>query len=117
MAEALVPKGNAESVSLTDYRNVGNKIADGLNFVSVMGGMASMAIPDPEVRQAVMQVLGIVADIAPVARKVDFYKSTASYTTFDGKAWHTRHVTHYMSPKERPVDQDRPSTPAVAPGT
>ena len=83
-----------------------NGIADVLGGVSMFGGMAAMMIPEPKVRQAVMQGLGIVAKITPVVRKVDFYKSTASYTTFDGKAWHTRHVTHYASPKERLVERD-----------
>ena len=45
-------------------------------------------------------------ELAPVAGKIDFYKSTASYTTFDGNAWHTRSVTHYFSPKERLVERD-----------
>jgi hypothetical protein len=39
--------------------------------------------------------------LTPVVRKIDFYKSTATHTTFDGQAWYTRSVTHYVSPQER----------------
>ncbi len=85
---------------------VGIATAPGTAGVSMMGGMASMMIPKPEVRQAVTHCLGIVAKIAPVVRKVDFYKSTASYTTFDGRAWHTLSVTHYVSPKDRVVERE-----------
>jgi hypothetical protein len=37
----------------------------------------------------------------PVVSKINFYQSTATCTTFDGKAWYTRSVTHYVPPSER----------------
>ena len=43
----------------------------------------------------------MLAKLTPVVRKIDFYKSTATCTTFDGHSWHTQTVTHYVSPAER----------------
>jgi tetratricopeptide (TPR) repeat protein len=101
MEEALLPTGPFTSVSLTDQRALGDELATGIGVVSMMGGMLTMAIPEPEVRPVVAKLAGMIAKLAPVARKIDFYKSTASYTTFDGQAWHSRMVTHYVSPSER----------------
>ena len=54
----------------------------------------------------------MVAKLSPVVRKIDFYKSTAAYTTFDGRAWHTRTITHYMSPEERATRKPPPTPKA-----
>jgi len=44
--------------------------------------------------------------MAPVAAKLNFYQSSADYTTFDGKQWYTRKVQNYKDPstlkKEKP---------------
>ena len=64
-------------------------------------GMAGAMIPDQDARPIIAKIAGMLAKLTPVVRKIDFYKSSASYTTFDGQAWHTRAVTHYVSPAER----------------
>ncbi len=101
MSEALVPAGPFTSVALTDQRGLGDKLAAGIGMVSMMSGMLTMAIPDPEVRPVITKIAGMLAKLTPVARKIDFYKSTATCTTFDGRSWYTRMVTHYVSPTER----------------
>ena len=73
----------------------------GIGMVSMMSGMVTMAIPDPEIRPVVAKIAGMLSKLTPVVRKIDFYKSTATQTTFDGQAWHTRAATHYVSPEER----------------
>ena len=60
-----------------------------------------MMIPNPEAQQVAGKVVGMIGKLGPVVRKIDFYKSTASYTTRDGNVWQTRSVTHYKSPTER----------------
>jgi len=102
MAEALLPEGKFASVSFTDKRGLGQQLSVVLGMVSMAGMGIPMLIPDPDIRQAVVKVVGIVGKLSPVVAKINFYKSTAAYTTFDGKAWHTREVTHYQSPAERP---------------
>ncbi len=101
MNEAIVPDGAFTSVALTDQRALGDQLAAGIGVVSMVGGMATMAIPDPQIRPVIAKITGMLAKLAPVARKIDFFKSTASCTTFDGHAWHTRAVTHYIAPAER----------------
>jgi len=63
--------------------------------------MATMAIPDAEVRSVISKLAGMLGKLSPVVSKIDFYKSTATHCTFDGRAWHTRMVTHYVTPEER----------------
>ncbi|HRX86995.1 MAG TPA: hypothetical protein P5572_18380, partial [Phycisphaerae bacterium] len=101
MSEALVPQGDWVSVSLTDQRKLGQELAAGIGMFSMMSGFASMAIPDEQARQMIGQIAGMLMKLSPVVSKIDFFKSIASLTTFDGNAWHTHAVTHYMAPEER----------------
>lgn len=101
MAEALTPKGSFNSVTFTDKRELGNNIAQALGMVSMVGMFIPMAIPEPEMQQAAAKVLGMIAKLVPAAQKINFYKSSASYTTFDGKVYLTREITNYFSPTER----------------
>lgn len=107
MSEALLPKGEFSSVTFTDEREFGQQLSMILGMVSMMGMGIPMVIPDPDLQQAVAKIVGIVGKLSPVAAKIDFYKSSASYTTFDGQAWHEREVTHYRSPAERTAIQSR----------
>jgi|GEM_PF-1888084 len=101
MAEAVVPAGEFAGVSLTDQRALGEEIAAGIGIASMVGGMASMAIPDPEIKPLIGKIAGILGKLTPVAQKIDFIKSTASCTTFDGRIFRTEMKTHYVSPEER----------------
>ena len=60
-----------------------------------------MMIPEPQIRKILGKVLGMAAKLGPVLAKIDFYKSSGSCTTFDGKSWYARTVTNYQSPSER----------------
>ncbi len=106
MAEGVIPSGSAQSVSFTDKRALGAKLAQASSIMATVGGMAAMAVPDPQAQQMLAKVLGIVSKLSPVAQKIDFYKSSADYVTFDGKAWYTRSVTNYQSPGERTARSD-----------
>ncbi len=108
MQEALVPPGPFVAVSLTDQRRMGQQLAEGIGMVSMGAGMLAAFIPEPEVRPVIMKLAGILSKLTPAAKKIDFYKSTAAYTTFDGDTWHTHSVTHYVSPDERTVSALRP---------
>lgn len=101
MKEALIPAGPFASVSLTDYRNLSGELEEGLGIATMMTGMMSAFIPDPKARPVIAKISGILGKLIPVVTKVDFYKSSATQLTFDGKVWHTRTVTHYFSPEER----------------
>jgi len=66
----------------------------------MIGSMVSASIPDPDAQKAIGLVCGILGKLAPVVEAIDFYDSSAAVTTFDGKAWHTRSVTHYVAPEK-----------------
>lgn len=101
MSEAIVPPGPFTSVTLTDQRNLGNEISEILGAVSMGAGMMGAFIPDPEVRPIITRIAGMLAKLTPVAQKIDFFKSTATCTTFDGMTYRTQMVTHYASPEDR----------------
>lgn len=101
MAEALIPSGSFTSMSWQDRRKIGQEIAAGLGMVSFVGGMGAAFIPDPRAQQVIASITQIAGKLGTVALKVDFYKSVASNTTFDGRVWRVRSVTHYRSPAER----------------
>lgn len=101
MSEALLPQGAFSSVSFTDKRDLGQQLSMILGMVSMSGMAIPMMIPDPDVQQAVAKIVGIIGKLSPVAAKIDFYKSSSSYSTFDGQAWHIHKATNYQSPTER----------------
>lgn len=101
MSEAIVPAGPFAAMNLSNMRTMGEDIASGLEVGSMVCGMVGAFIPEPKARPLVGKIANILGKLAPVARKVDFYKSSASCTTFDGQTWHSRSVTHYFSPDER----------------
>ena len=104
MSEAIIPDGPFASIVLTDWRNLGEDLAAGVGIGSMVCGMMGAAVPDPEARPVLGKISSILSKLAPVARKIDFFKSTSSCTTFDGQVWHSRGVTHYLSPAERAGD-------------
>lgn len=101
MSETMVPEGPFTCVTLTDRRELGEELAQGMGVISMIGGMAGAFIPAPEARPVITKISAMLAKLTPVLRKIDFYKSTATCTTFDGHAWHTRRVTHYATPGQR----------------
>ena len=101
MAEALMPKGQFTSVSFTDQRDLGKQLAQLIGMASMGGMFIPMMIPDAQIQQVVGKIVGMIAKLGPVAAKINFYKSTASFSTFDGMVSYTREVTNYMSPAER----------------
>lgn len=106
MKEALIPDGAFVSVSFKNERKFGEQLTQAVAVVSMVGGMAAMAVPEPEAQKAITKVLGIVAKLGPLASKIDFYRSTAEYETFDGRMWRSRSVTNYAPPKDRGVRAD-----------
>jgi len=109
MSELIAPEGPFTSVSLTDYRNIGQELSGVIGIFSMMFGGLAMAAPDPDARAAIAKGATIVGKLSPVVAKIDFYKSVASVSTFDGKAWRVKMATHYQSPEER-----KPKPKAVA---
>jgi len=102
-AEMLEPEGAATSVSLTDQRQLGKEIAQVLGLVTMGVGMAGAGVKDEQARGVMTAITGMLGKLTTVATTIDFYKSTASYTTFDGSAWRVHKVTHYAEPAPPPA--------------
>lgn len=99
MAAAIVPDGPVRSIHFTDHTGTAREIADMLRGLAMTGGMAAGAIPDPEAKEILGELCGLLGRLAPVVEEIDFYRSGASATSLDGKAWRTRSVTHYVPPQ------------------
>ncbi|MFH2000552.1 MAG: DUF3352 domain-containing protein [Planctomycetota bacterium] len=102
MNEAMIPVGPFVEVSYSDKRGLGDEISKGLGVATMVTGMMGSFIPEPKVRPVIAKISGLLSMLTPVVQRIDFYKSSASMTTFDGKMWHNRSITHYFSPEERP---------------
>jgi len=96
MAQAMTPQGAAQAVTFTDHGDSGEAAAAMVGAMSMAGGMVSMAIPDPEAREVIIKAMEVISELAPVVEEIDFYDTSASSTTFDGKSWHAKTVTHYV---------------------
>ncbi len=111
--EALVPKGGAlDSISFKDETNTGVQLQTMIGALTMVTGMMGMVAQDmpPEVRSFITGLTPILTKLGPVAAKLDFYQSSASYSTFDGSAWHTRKVQNYKEPKAASeVEEDEES--------
>ncbi len=101
MAEIVRPDGPFELMAFNDQRHLGEEIEAFIQGLSFGAGMAVNFIPNPKAKMTIGRVLGMVAKLGPVARKIDFYKSTSTLTTIEGNRWRTRSVTHFKSPAER----------------
>ncbi len=105
-SEALFPEGPFSSVTYKDKRGFGEEMATGLGVVSMVGGMMAAMVPDPQVKPVLTKLTSLMSRIAPVVREIDFYRSVATRTTFDGHVWRSERVTHYEPPPvvESPTD-------------
>lgn len=101
MRELVLLDDPAVGVSLSDYRKMGDQIGEVLDVAGPMSSMMMMFVPDPDAQRAISRVAKIITKLGPVARKIDFYKSASSCTTFDGEQWHTLAVIHCVDPADR----------------
>lgn len=101
MSAALVPDGPVTIMTFADHGNDAAAAAAAIYSMTMGGSMITAMIPEPEARQAVMRIFSIIAGLAPIVEAVDFYDSSSSISSFDGKTWRTRAVTHYVSPEDR----------------
>ena len=60
-----------------------------LAFLSGAASAAVRMIGDEEVRDVATQMCSLGSRLAQVVQTIDFYRSTATVTTFDGNRWFT----------------------------
>ncbi|MBX3394718.1 MAG: hypothetical protein KF841_05080 [Phycisphaerae bacterium] len=117
-SEALMPDGSVVSISFTDQANMGQELQQAIAGISMGLGMMGMMMADapPQVRTMVSNLPPILAKLGPVAGRLDFYKSKASYESFDGQRWIIHDVQNYKKPNERPSRLEESTEPAEASG-
>jgi hypothetical protein len=112
--EALPPKtGPLDSIGFSDETNTGTELQAAIGGLCMATGMIGMFGQDmpPEVRSFITSLTPILTKLGPVAAKIDFYQSSASYCTFSGTAWHERQVQNYKPPKPTTQPAERGAHP------
>lgn len=101
--EGLEPKGDVVMVAFTDQSNMASEMKQAIGGIGTglsMTPMFAAGQMPPEVAQLMGTLGGVALKLIPVADKMNFFKSNASYTTWDGKVWHTYAVQNYKKPQE-----------------
>jgi hypothetical protein len=104
--EGLPLAENVTAFSFKDLSRFGQEL--GQKFA--IAGLAQMFMP-PQVTKdpAVLTILSVVNKIGNVVRTLDFYRSSCTVSTFDGKVGTTKTVTNYQEPpKPKPTTQEQP---------
>ena len=100
--EGLAPKSGAvASISFSDQSKLAEQLGEFLDAASMglaMAGMAMQQAP-PEMREIFAALPGILSKLGPVARTLDFFQSSAGYSTFSDGRWMTHRVQNYRAPK------------------
>jgi hypothetical protein len=73
-----------------------------LTMLSGFAGMMGAGDAPPEVRRALTAIPPILQKLSLVVGKINFYQSSASYTTFEeGARWRSVSVQNYKEPKAK----------------
>lgn len=113
--EALMPTGSVLSVSFTDESNMGQELQAAIGGMSMGLGMMGMFMGGdvpPEAKRVISAIGPILAKLGPVAGRLDFFKSNATYESFDGKKWTAHAVQNYKKQSERPARMEETDSEA-----
>jgi hypothetical protein len=94
LKEGIQPEGGVTSLSFTDLSKLGEELGGVLQMVPMIG----VAVPDLMKDPKMQSLLSMVGKAGRVVRKLDFFQSSASRTTFDGKAFVTKSILTYREP-------------------
>lgn len=95
MKEGLAPDANTTGMSFTDLTKLGEQMSQLLQMtqlVQLFGG--------PEIAKdpTAKTVFSVARKLGNVVKKLDFYQSSSSVSTFDGKVAYTKSITNYREP-------------------
>ncbi len=117
LKEGLSVGENVIALSFTDLTRFGEELGQALSMVQLIGTFAPQIAQEPLVKA----LLGAAGKAGRVARELNFYQSTCSQTTFDGKVLQTKSITNYREPPPPattvPAESDESAAPATAPTT
>ncbi|MFO0838181.1 MAG: hypothetical protein U1D55_06605 [Phycisphaerae bacterium] len=102
LAEGVPLGKDVTSISFNDLTSLSDQLGSILMLVPLM----TAGNPEINKNPVASAALRAVGKLGNVVRKLDFFRSTASQSTFDGRLVKTRHITNYREP---------PAPPAAAP--
>ena len=85
--EGVMPSGAVMAASFSDASKMGEQLSQSFAMGGMMGGMVSAQMggkAPAEAQELVTNLLSLGTKLAPVVRKLDFYSSRSSVTTYDG---------------------------------
>jgi hypothetical protein len=97
--EGLVSPKPAISTSFQDLSSLGQELA----MTAQALPMATMMIPPSPETQGIRAMFTMVAKLGPAMAKINFMRSTASTSVYDGKGWLTKTKVTYIEYTEKPA--------------
>lgn len=110
-AEGLAPKsGPINSIHFADESRTAEEWREAIEGIGTGLGMVAMFAQgaEPEVQSLMAGLPVILGKLGPVVGKLDFYQSSAGYTSFDGRRWFSHKVQNYKPPKSIEKTSKRP---------
>lgn len=89
--EGLLPQGPVCGAAFTDLSQLGQEMGQ----VFMMLGLAGTIIPDSPDARPMKAVISMLGRLGPAFAQLDFFSSSASVCTFDGRGWRTEQVLNY----------------------
>ncbi len=87
--EGIIPDGAVQGASFSDTSKLGQELGQAVGMIGMVGGMMSAGINGEgaaEKKQMLQKLMSIVMKLGPVLQKLDFYSSSSSVCTYDGKS-------------------------------
>jgi len=91
--------------SFTDLTKLGEELSQMLAMVPMVGMVNPELMKAPPARA----IVSTLSKLSPVVRQLDFFQSSCSQTTSDGRTYRTKSITNYRKPPTRPVVTTQPS--------
>ena len=114
MEEGILPDSAVQGASFSDTSKLGQQLGQAVGMIGMMGGMMSAGIDGEdaaEKKQMLQKLMSIVMKLGPVLQKLDFFSSSSSVCTYDGKSLlRSESVMTYKRPP-----QTAPRTAKAAP--
>ena len=100
--EAIAPDGAVQCISFEDQSNMASEMKEAIMGVSMAMGFMQMGAAQmpPQAQRLINAGAQMLSKLIPVVEKMNFFASTASFTTYDRNGWRTRAVQNYKSPEQ-----------------
>ncbi len=109
--EGLPLPERATSMQFTDLSRLGEELSQAF---AVTGIMQMFMPPEAAKDPMVVSVMSVLTKIGRVVKTLDYFSSSCSVTTFDGKVSVTKTVTNYQEPP-KPEPTTQPTAAEAAP--